>query len=345
MVFLFTGGSGGHIRPALVLKEKLEQKGLDVLLFLPRPDRKFISNLKDKGIRTLRIARVKYKAIIQLPFICLQLLSLYIIYRPKVILGFGGFFSIPGILIGKLFGTSTLLYEPNLRVGRANRFLSPWVDKILCVWGKEVKGEIPPSKILKVQPLVVFKSSGRVEKNSFTILITGGSQGSAFLNELILDLFKFYDFEETGINFVLITGREKYLQVKDKLKAIGKAIPLNVLDYVDNMEAFYKKADFLIARAGAQTVFEVIFYQIPALLVPYPYAYGHQLQNAQVLFERGASLLLQQHVLNPESLGKLIIRIHQDKRLLSFMKERLSEIKRELWAGKKIEEILEEIDG
>jgi UDP-N-acetylglucosamine--N-acetylmuramyl-(pentapeptide) pyrophosphoryl-undecaprenol N-acetylglucosamine transferase len=176
-------------------------------------------------------------------------------------------------------------------------------------------------------------------------LITGGSQGSAFLNELILDLFKFYDFEETGINFVLITGREKYLQVKDKLKAIGKAIPLNVLDYVDNMEAFYKKADFLIARAGAQTVFEVIFYQIPALLVPYPYAYGHQLQNAQVLFERGASLLLQQHVLNPESLGKLIIRIHQDKRLLSFMKERLSEIKRELWAGKKIEEILEEIDG
>ena len=342
-IFLFAGGSGGHIEPALMLKKKLQGRNQNVFLYLatsyPVSD--------SRNIKKVIICRSKFKFILQFPYVFLYLLTAALIKKPDVFIGFGGYYSIPGILIGSILGAETIIYEPNVIWGRANNWLKRIADYIFVIWPNIKICPRPRmrNKIVAVKPLIKVDVSERDIQNKsgvFSVLITGGSQGSLFLNKLTIDLMRSYDFKEHNVKFTLITGKKFYPLVKNIMSEFLKSQSLNLelFAYRTDLNKLYRGTDLLISRAGAQTLLEAVYYSLPAVFIPYPYAYKHQIENAKHLFKTGACYLLEQETADYKSIGDLIIFLEQNQHLLEQIKSNLKMVKSRLLTAKSFEDLV-----
>jgi len=342
-IFLFAGGSGGHIEPALILKRKLERGKQNVFLYLatsyPVSD--------SRNIKKIIICRNKLKFILQFPYVFLYFLTVSLIKKPDVFIGFGGYYSIPGILIGSILGAKTIIYEPNVIWGRANSWLKKVVDYICVIWPdvRMCSSHRTRNKIVTVKPLIKVDASEHDIQNKngvFSVLITGGSQGSLFLNKLTIDLIRSYDFKEQNIEFTLITGRKFYSLIKSIMPDFFKSQNLNLklFAYRTDLNKLYRETDLLISRAGAQTLLEAVYYSLPAVFIPYPYAYRHQIENAKYLSKIGACYLLEQKVADCESVGDMIVLLKQNQHLLEQMKINIKTVRVRLLTAKNFESLV-----
>ncbi|MDP8234675.1 MAG: UDP-N-acetylglucosamine--N-acetylmuramyl-(pentapeptide) pyrophosphoryl-undecaprenol N-acetylglucosamine transferase [Candidatus Saelkia tenebricola] len=342
-VFLFAGGSGGHIEPALVLRTKLQEKDQNVLLYLT--SNYLISDIKN--VKKVIICKNKFKAILQFPYVFLYFLIIGLIKKADVFIGFGGHYSIPGILAGNILRAKTIIYEPNLIWGRANSWLSKKADSIFVIWPdiREHFSTKIRKKIVVIKPLVkIEKSKYNIQNKSkvFSVLITGGSHGSFFLNKLTIDLIRYYNFKKKEIKITLISGRKFYSIVKDRMNELlkHKRLDMKLFDYRMDINKLYQETDLLISRSGAQTVLESIYYNLPAVFIPYPYAYQHQLENAKYLYRIGACYLLEQEFLDYRIVGALIDCLNENPHLLVQVKSRLETVKKQLLTAKDAESII-----
>ena len=140
-----------------------------------------------------------------------------------------------------------------------------------------------------------------LDENKPTILVLGGSQGSRRINaefvEAVPLLKKHLDFQ-----VIHISGKDDYAKLQDFYS--HGAVQFSLFDFLEEIGSAYQAADLVVARAGALTVLEIAQFQLPAVLIPYPFAGGHQKDNAKILSETSRARILEEKDLNPQVLAE-----------------------------------------
>ena len=236
-------------------------------------------------------------------------------FNPDIVVGLGGYVSVAPVIAAKLLGIPSVLLEQNVIPGKANRFLSRWVDEVYCHWRGSLKW-FTQAKVVRVtgtpirKDILSSKKMRSVEKfglsaSKKTILITGGSQGAQAINETFLRCLPKLESLHNDLQIIHCTGEYGYETAKAAYKQTK--IEAFVCSYLDDMGAAFSMADIILCRAGATTIAEITALGIPAILIPYPYAAdNHQYWNAMELVSNGGGYLLQQLDVTPEKIMELI---------------------------------------
>lgn len=286
-VLIAAGGTGGHLFPAQQLAELLGSQTEVIFAGHKLADSPYF---KRDSFRFVEIAAAK----IQYPFSFMhalvrgfiQSLRLFRKERPDVVVGFGSFHTVPVILAAVILRKKIVLYEANRKMGKVNRLFSPFATYVAAQFPLVNYQKFTLISMFPwVHSLAISKVQARQEygldPNCFTILVFGGSQGASFLNEAIPKALELLTFEVQVLHFGL---QENPYQ--------GKSV---VKPFEPNMAKAYAAADFVIGRSGAGTISELIRYKVPSLLIPYPFAGGHQQDNAELLTKAGGAVMLLQH--------------------------------------------------
>ena len=159
----------------------------------------------------------------------------------------------------------------------------------------------------------ILQNSDKSKKSeSVSILIFGGSQGAQSLNRAVPEAFRL--IEHNNISVIHQTGKNDFEYVKNIYDNIG--VNADVLEFIDDMAGAYSKSDLVIGRAGAGTIAEITALGKPSILVPFPYAaHNHQFENAKILEEEGASVLIEDKDATPEKLAAALTKLLDEDKL------------------------------
>jgi UDP-N-acetylglucosamine--N-acetylmuramyl-(pentapeptide) pyrophosphoryl-undecaprenol N-acetylglucosamine transferase len=313
-ILIVTSSSGGHIFPAASLNARLIEAGQETLFLLPEKCRSRIRLAPSFKVEYIPAASVSLKDIGSITVFlknCFASLFLVAAFRPQVAVGFGGIESVPAMFWSWLFRARTIIHEQNVSLGRANSFLSRFVDKVAvsfaqtrnCVpWVKNVSCCGYPLR----QELKVIEKKAALDYFGFnpdflTLLVFGGSQGSRHINDCFLGAVSGIS-GRNKIQAIHICGAQDYDRLSFRYKELGQRVRL--YPFFEEMSYAYSAADLVISRAGAGTIAELIYFSLPALLIPYPHALRHQLKNAALLEQAGCAKVIHDQDLNPEILRR-----------------------------------------
>ncbi len=323
-IFITAGGTGGHIFPAQSVGNLLAQdKNCEVTLLTDdrgKALKGFDSNIKVIQLPLCRSRKGLIKKLIffaSLTLSCGIAFFILLRHRPKVVVGFGGFPSLPGLLsavvLKGIIGCKTIIHEQNAYLGKVNRKLQKFLDKIIISFPKvEQLTENRKSKF--IGPLVRHGFTDIGKKNytaptkagPINILVTGGSQGAYIFSACVPGACQLMPKEIT--KRIHITHQCRPQDVEETIKAYDNlGIKNNVVPFINDMQKEMEKAHFLICRAGASTISETIQAHRPAILVPYPYATDdHQRYNAKILVDNKAGWMILNKELTAENLSKTV---------------------------------------
>ncbi len=319
-VLISTGGSGGHVIPALIFHEHLKDN-FDVCL---SSDRRGMQYLKREKYKVKIINTPKFtKNFFLLPFkifliLYLTLKSLFFLKKEKIdiLISTGGYMSLPLCLASKILKIKIFLFEPNMVIGKANRLFLSFCKKIICYsdtiinFPKKFQKKIVLIKSLLRKEFYSIKSRDQIGKE-INLLIIGGSQGAELfdvaIKDTVIKLSKRYDlkvFQQISIkNYENLKNFYSDNQIKNEL-----------FDFNENIFDFMTKVNLCITRAGASTLAELTFLNIPYLAIPLPHAKdNHQLENALFYKKLGCNWVLSQNELNEISLTGKIIKMIDNK--------------------------------
>lgn len=226
-------------------------------------------------------------------------------FRPDAVVGFGSLVCIPIILWAWFFRIPTLIHEQNVIPGKANQLLAFFTDRIAISFeesrdyldnfrrktvycGNPLRSEL--QRVPREEALRFFGFT----RERVTILVMGGSQGSHTINEEFIRCLSAIT-DKSGIQVIHLTGENDYARVLESYNNLG--VSSRVFDFLQEMRYAYSVADVVLARAGALSISETAFFAIPAILVPYPYAWQHQFANARILEKRGCGIIIEDNKL------------------------------------------------
>lgn len=324
-----TGSSGGHIFPALSFLESLKEsdKKLETLLVLPKagikpkvlPKGCKVEYISIKPIR-LNLNSKSLIALFKLLQGSLESLILLLKFKPDIVVGFGSIASLPMLFFAWVFRIKTLIHEQNVVPGRANRLLAKFVDKVavsfaqtrdylkidpkrLAVTGNPIRRQL--KRIEKKEALSFFGFS----QNKFTVLVMGGSQGSHNINTAFLKAVS--QIKNNGnLQVIHLAGEKDQALLRQGYNNLQ--VSLKLLAFLEDMQYAYNAADLAICRSGATTIAELINFQLPAIIIPYPFAYAHQLQNARILEKTGSAIVISDNDLGGGLLQRTLESLLQD---------------------------------
>lgn len=338
-ILIASGGSAGHLYPALSLAEVLKARSPDIEIAFVSSDRSGLTNaIKNKGYKFFltSITSFSIKRALKAFYFFLKSFfeSFFIIerFRPDIIVGFGSYVSFPVLLLGSFFKKTTIIHEQNVSLGLANKVLAFFVDRIATSFNQTclyaVKGKFTYTGYPLRRDFFVMDKTKALDffrlEDKFTILVLGGSQGSRKINsefkETIEKLTPKIDFQ-----VIHVTGKNDYSELKDAYKHV--TIKNCIFDFFEPMHIAYSACDIVISRAGAGTVNELIYFEKPAILIPYPLARQHQLENACVLKNSRASIVIEEKDLSSSSLSVQIIKLFDNNILRSEMASNIRKLK------------------
>jgi len=321
-ILISTGGSGGHVIPAMVFYDHLK-KNFEVFLSTDKRGAKFLilEKYKIKIINTPKLANNFFLFPYNLFLIILLVIkSLFFIKKNKIdiLISTGGYMSLPLCVAAKVLNIKIFLFEPNMILGRANKFFLSFSEKIFCYTNK-IKGFSKKNfnKIILTEPLLrkefySIKSDENMQiSEQVNLLIIGGSQGAKLfdteIKKTIIALSKKYKlkiFHQTSfLNYKIL--KEFYIK---------NNICNKLFDFDQNILKYITRANLCITRGGASTLSELTFLNIPYLVIPYPFAKDdHQLQNALFYKNKNCCWVLSQDQLNQNILTSDLINIIQNK--------------------------------
>lgn len=240
----------------------------------------------------------------------------YLIFeKPNVVLSFGGYLSVPVVVCSWLLSIPIIIHEQTLVMGVANTISKVFADKIALsfdknvdkrsmVTGNPLRGELLSKDVLADPIYKKFIENAKNKKKPL-LLITGGNQGSHIINKVIGDILeelvkKYFIIHQTGDSkfqdFENLENKINNLNIGDKY-LVTKWIS------VGNMKLIYQSCDLVLSRAGINTLLELAYFKVPALVVPIPYIHKNEQEvNARFFNELGLCEILYQKDLLPESL-------------------------------------------
>jgi UDP-N-acetylglucosamine--N-acetylmuramyl-(pentapeptide) pyrophosphoryl-undecaprenol N-acetylglucosamine transferase len=321
-ILISTGGSGGHVIPATIFYEQLKNE-YEVFLTTDKRGSKFI-NLEKFTITIINTPKFTVNLFLlplNLFVLFFSIIRSLIFFKKKKIdflISTGGYMSLPLCMAAKIFNIKTYLFEPNMVIGRANSFFLKYSNKIFCYSDKIIN--FPKkylNKILLIDPLLrkefysIELSEQKAIDNEINLLIIGGSQGAKLfdseLKNSIIDISKKYK-----LNVCHQTSLTNSKSLEDFYKQ--NSICYQLFNFEKNVLKFINNANLCITRAGASTLSELTFLNIPYLAIPYPSAKDdHQFQNALYYKNRNCCWLLKQEDLKNEVLTNNLINIIENK--------------------------------
>jgi len=324
-ILISTGGSGGHVVPALNLYNHLKNK-FDVLLYTDVRGAKYVpKEIKKTIFEVKKIPEKKYLFPLKIIFLSFAFVKSLLHFRGKkidILISTGGYMSLPIVLAAKIFNTKIVLFEPNSIIGRSNKFLLRFAYQILCydgdiIYDSNEKSIVPDYKKVVIDPILnnCFYSNQNTDEmkdNSFKILIMGGSQASLFfskhLKSEIIQLSKKYKIEITqqlSSGFNIDNYKKEYNE---------NNIKNNLFFFEENFLCKKNNFDIAITRAGASSLAELAHLNIPFISIPFPYATdNHQFLNAKRYYDRNCCWILEEKNFNSGDIYKIINQIMVNK--------------------------------
>lgn len=256
-------------------------------------------------------------------------------FRPDVVVGVGGYGTVPPVLAARALGVPYVLLEQNVRPGKANRFLAPGARRIYVQWA-EAKAGFPgcgPRVRVTGSPLRRGLRRGDraearrrfgLEEDRPTVAVVGGSQGAEALNRGILAGLD-GTIERLQILHVTGPGRAEPIRAAYRQRGARAA----VIEFVTDMDRLYSAADLVVSRAGALAIAEMAALEVPAVLVPIARSAGdHQRENARAAARTGGAIYLEEEECLRGGLAPILRRLVSGEPLFDNMRRRLRALAR-----------------
>ena len=303
-ILIAGGGTGGHVFPALAVADALVRIAEVVVVFVGTergleakavPARGYtLETLKVEPMKGGGLARaVRGGGIATLATV--RSTSLLSRHRPRAVLSVGGYAAGPVSLAAALARVPLAILEPNAIMGLANRVLAPLCRRAYVAWPDAARYARSGSMRAYGVPLREgFVPSPYVRSASARVLVLGGSQGAAALNERVPDAIGRLVKALPHVEVVHQTGKEREEEVRAAYAREGVK-SATVVSFVDDMPAAMHAADVIVGRAGASTVAEISAVGRASILIPFPFAADdHQAKNAEALVRAGGALAIMQ---------------------------------------------------
>ena len=335
LILLAAGGTGGHLFPAEALGVELIRRGMRVRLATDFRALRYSGLFSEDMIDVVPSETVRGRAPWSLAYTGLMLaagtavsLNLMRRLKPKAVVGFGGYPTLPPLLAARLFGVPGIIHDANAVLGRANRFLSGYVNAIATslpgvldrdpqLSGKTTTVGTP------MRPAILAAAAMKYVPPESTaplrLLVTGGSQGARVMADIVPSAVE--RLEPALWNRLVLTQqvREEDMArvraVYDRLKISAELAP-----FFSDLPARLAANHLVISRSGAGTVAELAAIGRPSILVPLPGAIDQdQFANAGVLAEAGGALRIPQGDFTPDRLAAEISALAADPARLAAM--------------------------
>ncbi|GAB4189054.1 MAG: undecaprenyldiphospho-muramoylpentapeptide beta-N-acetylglucosaminyltransferase [Thalassobaculales bacterium] len=316
LIALAAGGTGGHLFPAKALAEALTRRGHPVALITDRRAEAFdLAGVAVYRVRAEGVTRpglpAKLRGALALGLGVLDSVQILRRLRPAVVVGFGGYPSLPPTLAAAFLGLPILLHEQNAVLGRANRLVARFARRIATAFAHTRHVEPAKATLVgnPVRPafLPLRERAYRAPNGgTVSILVTGGSQGAIAFGELVPAALARLPAElRSRLSVVQQTRPETAAAAHAAYAAAGIAAELS--PFFADMPERLAAAHLVIGRAGASTIAELAVAGRPAILIPYPHAMDdHQAANAEALVAAGGAFALRQHEATPEALAGIV---------------------------------------
>ena len=301
-VLIAASGSGGHLMPALYLAREFTARG-DEVMFVGsgRPlEARLIDAAGYKrsvidfvGLKQ-RSLRAVFDVLFSFPRSLSQSRAIVQQFKPDVVVGMGGYVSVPPVLIAYLRGLPTWIHEAELKPGRATRFLKSFATRISLAFPSNPLASRPNSVVTghPVRPEIINVPAPTTEPQSLgRILVVGGSQGAEALDRVVPDVIT--NLQLPNIEMWHQCREQNVEQLRQRYEHSN--IRARVESFIEDMCAAYAFADIIISRSGAGAIMELGALNRATILVPFPHAQGgHQLQNARILGDAGKALIVEE---------------------------------------------------
>ncbi len=350
-ILITTGGTGGHVIPAQIIEEHLKDD-FDIYFSTDLRGLKYLQSINNKIVI---IDTPRFGVSINLPFKIIKLFylvfkAILFLKKKKIekVISIGGYMSLPIILAAKIIGLKIFLVEPNLVLGKGNRFFLNFSNKIFCYAEKLLN--FPKKHLHKIQLIKPLVSKAfydfephKKENKKFCFLIFGGSQGAQIFDKLIKDVM--LDVSKNfSIKVIQQTSHDKIESLKEFYNT--KNIENKIFTFEKEFINLICQSDICITRAGATSLAEISFLNKPFLAIPLPTSKdNHQMENARFYEKMGCCWVLDQNTLNKEKILNFLKKILNDKSELNMKKFNLNKLNyKNSWnsVNQKIKEIINE---
>jgi UDP-N-acetylglucosamine--N-acetylmuramyl-(pentapeptide) pyrophosphoryl-undecaprenol N-acetylglucosamine transferase len=348
-VLIVSGGTGGHVFPALALAESLKMKRpqIDLVYAGGGLDKNRFFQVQNERMYSVSCATISpkkpFKAILGIAKLFKGLIqSLNILRRekPDAVVAFGSYSTLPLLIAARLMRLPIILHEGNSFPGQVNRYFSPYAN-VTAVQFPKAAEKLRGNTCVSHLPLRYLTLDGLdspekarlhfgLDPDTFTFLVFGGSQGAKAINFLFTNALVDYLSKRSRRYQVLHFTGDSVLTPRVMKLYTQCGIKAHVCDFEDNMDIAWRAADMLVSRAGASTIAEQLQFEVPGILIPYPWAKDkHQDANAAFMSETvGGAIMVQEKELNPEKLSDIICDcVAREKEKLCEMRKAINEYK------------------
>ena len=341
------GGTGGHVFPAVAIAERLMDANLS-MYHTDGVDVMFVGTKNKIEARVIPQLGYKFRTIwiggfsrkfklsnfllpVKIIVSVFQSLKLLLTYKANVVVGTGGYVSGPVCAAAVVTRTPIILQEHNSYPGAMIRMFAPFAREIhiafetsqkyfrlhrnLFVTGSPVR-KMPRAK--REEALNYFGLS----KGRQTLLVTGGSLGAVKLNSAVLGIVD--DLISRNYQLIWQTGSVDFERIRQSFEKHPSMIYGRVEKFIERMDLAYSAADIAVCRGGATTIAELISFNLPAVIIPYPYAAAnHQVENARALVGSGAAVMVQEFEIE-EKFKRELLTLIDNPGQLSVMREKMN---------------------
>jgi len=329
-LLLAGGGTGGHLFPAVALAQSLLQQDEKSSVQFVGTEKGLEARMLPKmglPLKTVDMAGVvgrgwrgKLEMVPRLLKSMLQARAILRDFCPDIVIGVGGYSSVPVLLTAKLLGIPYVIHEQNAFPGLSNKLLGRWAKQVFLSFADSGDGFDPKKVLLTGNPLRSgLESVAEQLEEKGTLLIFGGSRGAQAINQAVVEMLPLLKDWPECPKILHQTGEVELESVRKKYVAAGLD-PQQVVSFIDDMAAAYSEAKLIVCRAGATTLAELTVCGRPAILIPFPFAAAdHQTANARTMEDVGAAKLLPQSELTAAGLAEQIKQLLSDQRGLQLM--------------------------
>jgi UDP-N-acetylglucosamine--N-acetylmuramyl-(pentapeptide) pyrophosphoryl-undecaprenol N-acetylglucosamine transferase len=316
-ILIATGGTGGHIFPAQALASELLEKDYE-LLFAGGGlgSNRYFNRGRFPFSQVASATPLKgnpFKSLFRIGKGIKQSLKLIDKFQPDMVVGFGSFYSFPVLAAARWRKIPIILFEPNAIPGKVNRLVSKWALLSAVQFseaGNQLSGNIievkmPVGEKKQLNPDVA-RDYFYLDHQSFTFLVFGGSQGAESINRLFSQTI-LKVIAPTAFQVIHITGKTDSAElIRRQYEAAG--IRACVKAFEERMDLAWSAADAVVGRSGAASIAELIKFEVPGILVPFPQAADdHQTKNALFIEkEVGGAITCPESSLTSELLKPLL---------------------------------------
>ncbi len=327
-ILIATGGTGGHIFPAYSLANYLIKKNYNVKLTIDNRGFKYLKDYKNlKLIKIPSSPLIKeniFKFLISIFIILYSVLKslIFLLFnRPTIIFGMGGYSSFPVCIAAAILRIRFIIYENNLIIGKANKYLLPFAEKIFVSYDKlEGISKKYQEKVFEIGNIVreeiintKIKSTQINKFDHIKILVLGGSQAAKIFADVLPPIFKKFKKSKIPIKIYQQCQKKQNNQLSEFYKK--EKIDYEIFNFTNKILDYYSKVNLVITRSGASVLGELINIKIPFISIPLPTsADNHQLKNALHYEKKGFGYLVAEKDIN-DQLYNLINSIFTDKYL------------------------------